>query len=48
VDGLYLSGAGTYPGAGIVGMAGRNVADTVLGDLSGSLNGPASRSGVSR
>jgi len=48
VDGLYLSGAGTYPGAGIVGMAGRNVADTVLGDLSGSLNGPASVLGVGR
>ena len=33
VAGLYLSGAGTYPGAGVFGAAGRNAATTVLGDL---------------
>ena len=33
IDGLYLSGAGTYPGAGIFGASGRNAATTVLGDL---------------
>ena len=36
VDGLYLSGAGTFPGAGVFGAAGRNSADAVLTDLSGS------------
>ena len=30
LDGLYLTGAGTYPGAGIVGASGRNAARTVL------------------
>ena len=30
VPGLFLSGAGTYPGAGIWGAAGRNAADAVL------------------
>jgi phytoene dehydrogenase-like protein len=44
VDGLYLSGAGTYPGAGIVGIAGRNVANTILDDLSGSPDWPSSMS----
>ena len=44
VDGLYLSGARTYPGAGIVGIAGRNVANTILGDLSGSPDWPSSMS----
>ncbi|MBI03846.1 MAG: phytoene dehydrogenase [Acidimicrobiaceae bacterium] len=33
IDGLYLSGAATYPGAGIVGVAGRNAAHVVLRDL---------------
>ncbi len=33
ISGLYLSGAGTYPGAGIFGASGRNAAHTVLGDL---------------
>ena len=33
VPGLFLSGAATYPGAGIWGAAGRNVADTVLRTL---------------
>ena len=45
VDGLYLSGAGPYPGAGIVGIAGRNAANTVLGDLSGGPEWSASISG---
>ena len=30
VPGLFLSGAGTYPGAGVWGAAGRNAADAVL------------------
>lgn len=33
ISGLYLSGAGTYPGAGIFGASGRNVAHTVESDL---------------
>jgi phytoene dehydrogenase-like protein len=33
IEGLYLSGAGTYPGAGIIGVAGRNAAHVVLRDL---------------
>jgi phytoene dehydrogenase-like protein len=36
VGGLYLSGAGTFPGAGVFGASGRNVADTVERDLRGS------------
>ncbi len=35
VRGLYLCGAGTYPGAGILGASGRNVADVVARDLHG-------------
>lgn len=35
VDGLYLCGAGTFPGAGIWGVSGRNVADAVIGDAGG-------------
>ena len=35
IAGLYLSGAGTYPGAGIFGASGRNAATTVIGDLTG-------------
>lgn len=34
VQGLFLSGAGTYPGAGIWGASGRNAADAVLRSLS--------------
>ncbi|WP_375496780.1 phytoene desaturase family protein [uncultured Jatrophihabitans sp.] len=30
VDGLYLTGAGTFPGAGVWGASGRNAAATVL------------------
>jgi phytoene dehydrogenase-like protein len=33
LDGLYLSGAGTFPGAGVFGASGRNAADAVLSDL---------------
>jgi phytoene dehydrogenase-like protein len=33
VAGLYLSGAGTFPGAGVFGASGRNAADVVLDDL---------------
>jgi phytoene dehydrogenase-like protein len=33
LDGLYLSGAGTFPGAGVFGAPGRNAADAVLTDL---------------
>ena len=32
IDGLYLSGAGTFPGAGVFGASGRNAADAVLHD----------------
>ncbi len=35
IDGLYLSGAGTFPGAGIFGASGRNAADVVRRDLTG-------------
>lgn len=33
IDGLYLSGAGTFPGAGVFGASGRNAAGAVLDDL---------------
>jgi phytoene dehydrogenase-like protein len=33
IEGLYLSGAGTFPGAGVFGASGRNAADVVLDDL---------------
>ena len=32
IGGLYLSGAGTYPGAGVFGASGRHAATTVLRD----------------
>ncbi|MEM9465801.1 MAG: NAD(P)/FAD-dependent oxidoreductase [Actinomycetota bacterium] len=32
LDGLYLCGAGTYPGAGVWGVSGRNVAHAMLAD----------------
>ncbi len=35
IDGLYLSGAGTFPGAGIFGAAGRNTAAAVRRDRRG-------------
>jgi phytoene dehydrogenase-like protein len=37
IAGLYLSGAGTFPGAGIFGAAGRNAADVVARDLRGPI-----------
>jgi phytoene dehydrogenase-like protein len=33
ITGLYLSGAGTFPGAGVFGASGRNAADAVAHDL---------------
>jgi len=33
IAGLYLSGAGTFPGAGVFGAAGRNTADVVRRDI---------------
>ncbi|MDQ8046220.1 MAG: hypothetical protein REI11_16560, partial [Patulibacter sp.] len=33
VPGLFLTGAGTFPGAGVSGAPGRNAAQVVLGDL---------------
>lgn len=35
IRGLYLSGAATFPGAGVFGAAGRNTADAVASDLHG-------------
>jgi len=32
VDGLYLCGAGSHPGGGVMGSAGRNAANAILGD----------------
>ena len=45
IDGLYLSGAATFPGAGVFGAPGRNTADAVETDLRGrgSLAGGARR-----
>lgn len=37
IAGLYLSGAGTFPGAGIFGAAGRNAAEVVRRDLTGPI-----------
>ncbi|MEM7287876.1 MAG: hypothetical protein AAF480_16105 [Actinomycetota bacterium] len=37
IDGLYLSGAATFPGAGVFGAAGRNTADVVRQDLVGAV-----------
>ena len=37
ITGLYLSGAGTFPGAGVFGAAGRNAADVVRRDLDGPI-----------
>ena len=36
IDGLYLSGAATFPGAGVFGASGRNTADVVVGDVHGA------------
>jgi phytoene dehydrogenase-like protein len=32
VEGLYLCGAGSHPGGGVMGSAGRNAANAILGD----------------
>jgi phytoene dehydrogenase-like protein len=32
IDGLYLCGAGTHPGPGVMGAAGRNAAGEILRD----------------
>jgi len=39
VPGLYLTGSGTFPGAGVSGAPGRNAARVVLGDLRLALPG---------
>jgi phytoene dehydrogenase-like protein len=33
VDGLYLCGAGTHPGGGVMGACGRNAAREILRDM---------------
>ena len=33
IDGLYLCGAGTHPGGGVMGACGRNAAREILRDL---------------
>ena len=43
IDGLYLSGAGTFPGAGVFGAPGRNAAGAVLADRQ---SGPLHRIGA--
>ncbi|MEZ5279402.1 MAG: NAD(P)/FAD-dependent oxidoreductase [Acidimicrobiales bacterium] len=37
IAGLYLSGAGTFPGAGVFGAPGRNAAHMVIHDLNGRI-----------
>jgi phytoene dehydrogenase-like protein len=39
IGGLFLTGAGTYPGAGIIGASGRNAARVVLSSLRGPAGG---------
>jgi phytoene dehydrogenase-like protein len=41
IEGLYLSGVGTHPPAGVSGLNGTRTAETVLGDLGGSLTSRA-------
>ena len=43
IKGLYLTGAATYPGAGVWGAAGRNTATVILRGIAGSLGGFGSR-----
>ena len=43
IKGLYLTGAATYPGAGVWGAAGRNAATVILRGIAGSLGGFGSR-----
>jgi phytoene dehydrogenase-like protein len=33
IDGLYLCGAGTHPGGGVMGVSGRNASTVVLRDV---------------
>ena len=35
IDGLFLCGAGSHPGGGVMGSAGRNAARVVLGEVRG-------------
>ena len=35
INGLYLCGAGTHPGGGVIGASGHNAAQVVIGDLDG-------------
>jgi phytoene dehydrogenase-like protein len=35
VDGLYLCGAGTHPGGGVIAASGHNAAQRVLKDIGG-------------
>lgn len=42
VAGLYLSGAGTFPGAGVFGAPGRNAAHIVIKDLKGRVGSAVS------
>ena len=37
IAGLYLSGAATFPGSGVIGAPGRNTADVVAHDLKGAV-----------
>jgi phytoene dehydrogenase-like protein len=37
VDGLYICGAGTHPGGGVMAASGHNAAHRVLGDLRGGI-----------
>jgi phytoene dehydrogenase-like protein len=39
VDGLYLCGAGTHPGGGVIAACGHNAAMRVLKDRRGGLRG---------
>jgi phytoene dehydrogenase-like protein len=43
IAGLYLCGAGTFPGAGIFGASGRNAADVVERDIRGHGRGAGQR-----
>lgn len=47
IEGLYLSGAATFPGAGVFGASGRNTADVVRRDLQGGM-GVRMRSATTR
>ena len=40
IAGLYLCGAGTHPGGGVMGIAGRNASTVVLKDAAKRRQGP--------